>query len=446
MVHMGADTSEGVCCTPPLQFSQPRSASRPVDSDRRIAALLQLYLILTIKHMNQILAAIQKNVQAGDSVKFQSGNFHRLGIVVSVDTATVSVRLFKDMDSATLNRYCLRPIVAEEYPLAAQDQVAEVYLTSDELLIERCDIVDVAFILPIQEVESGIFFLSGSENSFCLRYILAGNEMKSCHPSFYFSRFLVEPLSVRLFVAINTLAHHLRKSLYHQPESAISKKSFRLPMFSMEAFWYLAYRLMGKSIGTSIVRKQSTTKYYNTLSMELCCKENTMNYLRILSMPALNALRQVLGLGIGLGLAKRRPTKSAPIVYCSIGGILTSVECGPEIPYELLISPNHPCAMDGIDFIFYEQTRTLSCSIRFTKIVVSDEAVATSRIPMARVTTSAESGVYVNVWFHHNAELFEVTAIDNNTVTCINVEQPESQPVTLPLNLVATLVAQFGNS
>lgn len=68
-------------------------------------------------------------------------------------------------------------------------------------------------------------------------------------------------------------------------------------------------------------------------------------------MPALNALRQVLGLGIGLGLAKRRPTKSAPIVYCSIGGILTSVECGPEIPYELLISPNHPCAMDGIDFI-----------------------------------------------------------------------------------------------
>ena len=107
MVHMGADTSKGVCCTPPLQFSQPRSASRPVDSDCRIAALLQLYLILTIKHMNQILAAIQKNVQAGDSVKFQSGNFHRLGIVVSVDTATVSVRLFKDMDSATLNRYCL---------------------------------------------------------------------------------------------------------------------------------------------------------------------------------------------------------------------------------------------------------------------------------------------------------------------------------------------------
>jgi len=94
-----------------------------------------------------------------------------------------------------------------------------------------------------------------------LLYILVDDKMKLCHPSFYFSRFLLELLSVRLFMASNTLAHNLRKALYLQPESTMSKKSFWLPMFSMEVFWYLVYLLMGKSIGTSIVQKQRTAKY-----------------------------------------------------------------------------------------------------------------------------------------------------------------------------------------
>jgi hypothetical protein len=44
--------------------------------------------------------------------------------------------------------------------------------------------------------------------------------------------------------------------------------------------------------------------------------------------------------------------KAAPIDYCTIGCILTSVECVPEVPYEILLSLSSSCAMDGIDFIF----------------------------------------------------------------------------------------------
>ncbi len=43
---------------------------------------------------------------------------------------------FKYMDSAALKLFCHRPVIAEHYPLSAQDEVVEVYQTSDELLIE----------------------------------------------------------------------------------------------------------------------------------------------------------------------------------------------------------------------------------------------------------------------------------------------------------------------
>jgi hypothetical protein len=128
--------------------------------------------------------------------------------------------------------------------------------------VERPAIVDLAFILPIQEVESRMFYLSKAENSFCLAYILVCNTMKILQSILIFSLFLVQYLSVHLFMAINILAMNFRKALYNQPEAAISKKPFWLCMFSMEGFWYLGYRLTGNSIGTSFVQKQSITKYY----------------------------------------------------------------------------------------------------------------------------------------------------------------------------------------
>jgi hypothetical protein len=385
-----------------------------------------------------ILDAFQANLKAGEYVKFVSESSDGLGEIIRGNQDTVTLRVFKAMDSTTLQSYFLRPNINE-------DDILEVYQSSDEIEVERTAIVDVAFILPVEEMESGMFFLSGAENTFYIRYIFLNNTLCSARSSLYFARYLVEPLSIRLFINLNTLAHHLRKALFHQRESSISKKSFRLPLFSMEAFWYLIYRLGGNSIGISKERKQRVVRYYDTLRMELCCSSDTLSYLRVLSKPSLDALRKVLGKGVGLGLTKKRPVKAAPVGCCTIGGLLTSIECDEEPPYEILLQPDHPCTTDGIDFIFYEKARCLSCTVRYSKLVVNDRIVATSRMPSA-VVSNAVSGVYLNVWFLHNQNLLEVVAINDTTATCSYVEETNRDLIELPLELVTNLVARFGNN
>ncbi len=166
--------------------------------------------------------------------------------------------------------------------------------------------------------------------------------------------------------------------------------------------------------------------------------------MRILSQPALVALQNVLGTGIGLGLAKRRPTKARPVEYCTIGGILTSIECGAEAPYKVVLNPDCQCTVDGIDFIYSEQNRFLSCTVHFSKITVTDEAVAKSRIATAEVTLPV-SGVYLNVWFQYHDSLLEVIEINGDSVTCSYVEE-ETGNIILPVNLVSQLVSRFGNN
>jgi hypothetical protein len=392
-----------------------------------------------------MMIAIQNNVQVGDYVIFSSTNRNGMGEIVSASATTVHVKIVKEMDSSTLQDFNISPITPTDFPLASQDGLVEVYKTQEVVSLERSLIRDVAFFVPIQEVESGMFYMSGAENTFYIRYIKVNNSMQQCMPSFYFSRYLVEPLGVRLFTAMNTLSQHLRRAMYHQPESVISRKSFHLPMFSMESFWYLYGKLNHQSIGVSIKRKQNITKYYNTLMMENCCKTNTLTYIRILSLPALEALRKVLGKGVGLGLAKKRPTKATPEGYCTIGRILTSVECALHAPAAVLLKPEGQCGADGIDFLYSEENRALSCTIRFTKVVVRDERDATSRIAIAHVTTP-DSGVYLNVWFQYHDSLLEAVAIDGSNVLCSHVEEPDRENLELPLQLVKELVARFGNS
>jgi hypothetical protein len=87
----------------------------------------------------------------------------------------------------------------------------------------------------------------------------------------------------------------------------------------------------------------------------------------------------------------------------------------------------------------------LTCTVRFSKIVVNEKAVATSRIPTA-VVESPVSGVYLNVWFLHDGSLLEVNAINKSSATCTYMEESDRENIELPLELVAELVTRFGNS
>jgi hypothetical protein len=97
--------------------------------------------------------------------------------------------------------------------------------------------------------------------------------------------------------------------------------------FSMEAFWHLVFKISDYGIGTTRKRNQRLVKYYNMLQIELDQCEFRLTYLRILSQSSLVALRRVLGCGVGLGLAVKRPKASNPEFCCRIGGI--------QVPYSI---------------------------------------------------------------------------------------------------------------
>ncbi len=113
--------------------------------------------------MNQVLESIQRHVIVGDYIKFQleADADSRLGEIIHCQQQTVKVRLFKVMDLATLERFFIAPITSQECPLTSQDEMVEVYQMNTEISFNCSSIVDIAFIVSLQEVESGMFYISG---------------------------------------------------------------------------------------------------------------------------------------------------------------------------------------------------------------------------------------------------------------------------------------------
>lgn len=103
--------------------------------------------------------ALQCHAQVGDYVKFsyQSNHDEGIGEITNSSSTRVKVKLFRSMTSAILQRRSLTPINANDFPLASQDNMLEVYKSCDDIYIDRSTIIDLAFIVPMAEVESGMF-------------------------------------------------------------------------------------------------------------------------------------------------------------------------------------------------------------------------------------------------------------------------------------------------
>ncbi len=128
-----------------------------------------------------------------------------------------------------------------------------------------------------------------------------------------------------------------------------------------------------------------------------------------------------------------------------IGGILTSVECPAEVPYSIFLKLDESCSVVGINFMFYEEHRSLTCTIRFSKLIVTDENVAKARLPSAVVRDEViKSGVYIGAWFLHDQKVLEVIRIRDEFVTCSHVQEPDSPAIDLPIALVDQQIAAFG--
>ena len=164
------------------------------------------------------LETIQSSVNVGDYIKFsQSGsapnsiNNVGYGEIIEHLNDIVTVKLFKVLSSEVLRRYFIRPLTIMDNPLAFQDNLEELYVSLDVVSVSRSNILDVIFVVPVAEVESGMFYLSGANNVFCIRYQISADGRLHCFPSMlYFARYMIEPLCVRLFNVLNTLSQYLR--------------------------------------------------------------------------------------------------------------------------------------------------------------------------------------------------------------------------------------------
>ena len=94
-------------------------------------------------------------------------------------------------------------------------------------------------------------------------------------------------------------------------------------------------------------------------------RNNNIHVIRILSSDALRALRDILGVGVGIGLTKKRPTKSKPFINCCLGDIIASIEPPCEVPIDVATKPLLRTSTNGANFIYTIENQSLQCNIRY---------------------------------------------------------------------------------
>jgi len=389
-----------------------------------------------------VLEEVRNKLSVNDCISFQGEGAIGFGIITKDRRDAVEVIMFEEVTSDLYRRFSLRPVAFEEYPMAYYGGMTELVATvSNKVTIPRSSIRDIIFILPIKEVESAMFHMAGSKVAYFIRYYLdADQRLHDYGARFYLDQYVVEPFSHRIFSSMNLLAQHLRKALHHLKETESCSKTFRAH-FSMESFVFLSCKLPS-AIHVGTMRKESSIIYFNNLSMEARSGTITKYFLRVLHVQSMSELRKLLGGCVGLGLTTTRPTKKIKHKYCTINGILNSVEVSEELPREVVDSPFERTGCDGIDFVYKAESRQLVCTIRFTKLCVSSTEIATARVPSADVKAPTSSA-YIGAWFIHNGAVLEVVAIVDDYVNCKTPDNDE-EVIQLPLPLVIDLINKFG--
>jgi hypothetical protein len=134
---------------------------------------------------------------------------------------------------------------------------------------------------------------------------------------------------------------------------------------------------------------------------------------------------------------------------------LASVELPDNTPIELTTNPPLRFVGDSVEFLFAEESRQLSCTVWYSKIIINTSDVVTSRIPLAEEHENIVGGAHVRANIHYNGELMTIIRIQNNVATCqFLYDETDSEDndgmielgptVDLPLDEVHALVASFG--
>ena len=115
-----------------------------------------------------------------------------------------------------------------------------------------------------------------------------------------------------------------------------------------------------------------------------------------------------------------------------------------------LIDPmQHVIGSNFIELCYTVQNYSLQCNIRGTKMIITNEAVAISRILMANIQVPKNQvSAYVGAifFFGDNNILLTVWHIQDGTATCFYADDESSHfsPFNQPLEEVTPLIARFG--
>ncbi len=146
-------------------------------------------------------AAIQCKIGTIDCIAFQSSCGVRLGMVVDDGLDTVDVIICKRVTSEISRWYALSPITAVDFPMAYHGNMVEVLANmADKISVPQPSIIDIVFIVPIKEVESGMFHIVGSRQVYFSRYFVTSHgRVRECKSVFYFDHRAIDPFSHRFY-------------------------------------------------------------------------------------------------------------------------------------------------------------------------------------------------------------------------------------------------------
>jgi hypothetical protein len=144
--------------------------------------------------------AMKIAVGVGDYIKFNVSKQEQYGLILAGgDDTQVQVLLLSRVTTEMFERYSMHPISAAAYPMTYSSQIPELIGLGECMCLSQHCITDIIFVFPLQEVESGFISIAGANPTYFQWFAIHNNSLIPCPATVYFARYLVEPLSVRLF-------------------------------------------------------------------------------------------------------------------------------------------------------------------------------------------------------------------------------------------------------
>jgi hypothetical protein len=159
-------------------------------------------------------------------------------IVKAHGDGRISLSVLSHATSDVLLRHLLSAVTDAEAPFAVKSGMVEVIQVPNTLKISRSSIVDVAFIVPLAELESGSFHVTGAVNTYFARFIIHPNGTISPYNHFVLQARLALPVTYRIFRGLNMFSSMIKRALNHQPEEHSTTKTVRLQL-CYNTFFYL---------------------------------------------------------------------------------------------------------------------------------------------------------------------------------------------------------------